>query len=76
MVDKAFFEYLKSQLYQVMGPVAEVMIEDEIREMGETPGNISIDRAPDLIIFLSRYIPREEKRILFLKAMAKKLRAE
>jgi|SaaInl8_200m_RNA_FD_contig_31_577632_length_423_multi_4_in_0_out_0_1 hypothetical protein len=73
ILEKEFLDYLKTQLSQVMGPLAEVIIKDEIREMGEELSKIPHHRAADLVFFIAQKIPREEKKKIFLETMIKRL---
>ncbi len=73
ILEDEFLSFLKAQLSQVIGPLAEVMIQDEIKAMGEELNKIPHHRAADLVLFLSRKIPREGKKAIFLEVMIKKL---
>jgi hypothetical protein len=74
MMGKDFFDFLSGQLSIAMGPIAEVLIEDELQEMGLDPVNIPRHRAAELVDLLARQIPREEKRIEFQQALLKKIK--
>ncbi|MCD6295994.1 MAG: hypothetical protein J7M30_02450 [Deltaproteobacteria bacterium] len=69
-----FFDYLNEQLSLATGPIADVLIEDAVDDMGFAPGRIPRHRAAELIDILARQIPREEKRIAFQQAMIEKIR--
>lgn len=69
-----FFDYLNEQLSLATGPIAGVLIEDAVDDMGLTLGRIPRHRAAELIDILARQIPREEKRIAFQQAMIEKIR--
>ena len=73
MLSKDFFDFLKTQMSMVMGHIAEVLIEDELKAMGEGPAEISIIRAAELVVFLSRQITREEKKVKFLQVLINKI---
>ncbi len=64
-----FLIVLKDYLSRIMGPVAEVMIDDEIKQMEEEKQSMLFERVPDLIIFLSDNIPDIQKKEIFLKDM-------
>lgn len=64
-----FLIILKDYLSRIMGPVAEIMIDDEIKQMGETKQSMLFERIPELIIFLSDNISDIKKRETFLKEM-------
>lgn len=73
-MDNKFSEVLKFHFIRAMGPLAEIVIEDEIRNMGEVPEHFPRCRTADLVRFLSRQIPRSESRIAFLKVMAREIK--
>ena len=74
MLDNAFYDVLRTQLSVAMGPIAEILIEDEVQDMGLEINRVPQYRAAELVDALARQIPREEKRVAFQQAMVKKLR--
>jgi len=74
LAGKDFFKLLSSELSRAMGPIAEVVIEDEISDMGEDPSRFPAHRAAELVDLLARQIIREERKVTFQQAMVKKLR--
>ena len=74
ILDKHFFDFLKTHLSLAMGPIAEFLIEDEIQELGEKPTKVPCHRAAELVELLARQIPREDKRVPFQQAMVKKIK--
>ncbi|MCW7755133.1 hypothetical protein OOT00_14185 [Desulfobotulus sp. H1] len=70
----SFMDFLEEHLALAIGPIASVMIEDEIELMDETWKKFPIDRAPELINLLARQIPREAKRMTFQQAMIQLLK--
>ncbi len=73
-ISKEFIDYMISQLANAMGPIAEVVFEDEIEPFGGDPTKIPKNRAAELITRLANEIPREEKRLEFQQAMVAKLK--
>ncbi len=73
-LDKAFFHYLSAELSRAMGPIADVVIEDEVSEMGESQLKFPSHRAAELVDLLARQILREERKVSFQQAMVRKLR--
>jgi len=73
-LDKSFFHYLSVELARAMGPIADVVIEDEINEMGERQLKFPAHRAAELVDLLARQILREERKVAFQQAMVRKLR--
>jgi predicted transcriptional regulator len=74
MLDKDFFEYLVAQLSLAVGPIAQVLIEDEVENLGYELSRFPGHRVTELIEMLAREIRREEKKNVFLKVMATKIR--
>ena len=74
MLDKDFFDYLVAHLSLAVGPIAQVLIEDEVETMGYELSQFPGHRAAELIDNLAQEIRREEKKKVFLKMMAAKIR--
>jgi hypothetical protein len=74
VMDASFFAKLRQHLSQAMGPIAAILIEDEIGDMGVSPEQFPRHLAADLIAALARQIPREEKRIAFQQAMIREIK--
>ncbi|MEA3279281.1 MAG: hypothetical protein U9Q38_01585 [Thermodesulfobacteriota bacterium] len=74
ILDNIFFDFLQSHLSLAMGPIAELLIEDEIIELSDESKTIPRHRAAELVDLLARQIPRKEKRIVFQEAMLKKIK--
>jgi hypothetical protein len=73
-LDEDFFDYLKSQLALAIGPIAEVIIEDVVIDLGQSLSQFPSYRAAELIDLISREIQREEKRNSFKQHMLNKIR--
>ena len=74
MLDSDFFEYLESHLSLAVGPIAGVLIEDELQQFGANAKRIPIQRAPELVNLLAHQIPRSDRRIAFQQAMVKMIK--
>ena len=74
MLDKDFFDYLVAHLSLAVGPIAQVLIEDEVENMGYELSRFPGHRAAELIDNLAQEIRREEKKNVFLKMLATKIR--
>ena len=74
MLDKDFFDFLVAHLSLAVGPIAQVLIEDEVENMGYELSGFPGHRAADLIDNLAQEIRREEKKDVFLKMLATKIR--
>ena len=73
-LDKDFFNYLMAHLSLAVGPIAQVLIEDEVAGMGYRLHQVPGHRVAELIDNLAREIRRDEKKDAFLKSMAVKIR--
>ena len=74
VLGKAFINELSMELSKAMGPIADVVIEDEIADMGESRERFPAHRAAELVDVLARQILREERKVAFQQSMVKKLR--
>jgi len=73
MLDNDFFEFLVAQLSIAIGPVAPVLIEDEVENLGYELSRFPGHRVAELVDRLAQEIRREEKKEIFLKMMAMKI---
>jgi len=73
-VDESFFAYLKEQLSLAIGPIAEIIIEEEIADLGYDPLKFPSKRAAELVDLVSREIQREDKKTTFKQNMIKKIK--
>ena len=74
MADDDFFNFLNTQLSLDVGPVAEILIEDEIVNMDHGISKFPAFRAAELVEILAMTIEREEKRSAFKLGMVNKLK--
>lgn len=74
MLDDDFLDYLNTQLSLAVGPVAEVLVEDEITNMGHIFSQFPASRVAELVEMLSSTIKREEKKSAFKLSMVNKIR--
>lgn len=74
MLDGDFFRYLINQLSLATGPIAGVLIEDEIHSLGYEVDQFPDYRARELVAKLAAEIRREEKKSIFIKNMINKIR--
>jgi hypothetical protein len=70
-VNGGFFEYLRHALSTAVGPIAAILIEDGVNDIGHTLSRFPQKHAAELVELLSRDIQREDKRNLFKKNMLK-----
>ncbi len=74
MVDGEFFNFLNAQLSLAVGPIAEVLIEDEIVNMGHGISKFPASKAAELVEMIAMTIGHEEKRSVFKVSMVNKLK--
>ncbi|MBT8357051.1 MAG: MarR family transcriptional regulator [Desulfobacterales bacterium] len=74
MVEGEFFNFLNAQLSLAVGPIAGVLIEDEIVNMGHGIASFPASKAAELVEIISMTIEHEEKRSVFKVSMVKKLK--
>ena len=73
VLDGDFFRYLVSQLSLATGPIAGVLIEDEIHDLGYEVDQFPGYRVTELIDRLAVQIRREDKKAIFIENMANKI---
>jgi hypothetical protein len=72
--DGEFIEFLISRMSVAIGPLGELVVKEELEEMGFNKENFPAARSAELINNLSREIQREDKRMEFKQAMLKKIK--
>ena len=65
---------MKEQLSLAVGPIAEIIIEEEMADLGYDPLKFPSKRAAELVDLVSREIQREDKKNLFKQNMIKKIK--
>ena len=73
-LDQDFLDYLNRQLAEAVGPIASVLVEDQISEAGFGIATVPVSQAAVLVDALAREIQREEKIKVFKVNMVKKMR--
>lgn len=74
VINAEFFDFLKIRLSLAMGPIAALIVEEEIQEFSNASNEIPLHRAAELVDLLSRQIHRDTKRVEFQQAMVKKIK--
>jgi hypothetical protein len=67
--DSDFFKRLTSELSIAVGPLASVLVEDVLEDLGCTMNNFPTNRAAELVQLLTEEITRDEKRQIFTQRM-------
>lgn len=73
-IDKSFYDYLLEELALAIGPMAEIIIDEEIKALDFDRNSFPVFRAPELIENISDSIPRNDKKIKFQQNMLVKLK--
>lgn len=68
-LDHTFLHAMRLNLARVIGPMAEILIDDVMAELGLSPSHIPADQAAEIINRLAREIPGEPSQIQFKKSM-------
>ncbi len=68
-LDHTFLHVMRLNLSRVIGPMAEILIDDVVAEMGLNSARIPADQAAEIINRLAREIPDESGQIQFKKSM-------
>ena len=70
MLDSNFFDFLTDWLSLTIGPIAQIMVADAVREIGHGAPQIPKSRGAELIELLARQISQKEH---FIRAAMEKL---
>ncbi len=73
-LDKEFIDYLTSQLSRALGPIAGLLVEEVVAEMGYSLKQFPSAQAAELIDLLARDIQRDEKKNPFKMNMINKIK--
>lgn len=74
MLDEDFLDTLSAEMSLAVGPIAEVIIEDAVVDLGLNPTQVPSHRAAELVELLAREIQRDEKKTEFKQNMIRKIK--
>ena len=74
MLDNDFFDTLNAEMALAVGPIAEVIIEDAVGDLGLNLAQVPSHRAAELVELLAREIQRDEKKVEFKQNMISKMK--
>ena len=74
VLDRAFFDSLSTAMARMVGPIAPILIDDAVADLGYEQSNFPIQRVAELIDALSVEIQKKEKRLAFQQGMMKMLK--
>lgn len=73
-VDEDFLDYLRLQLSHAVGPIAEILIEDTIVDLGHSRDSFPANQVAELVDLLAKEIQRDDKAIQFKKNIVEKIK--
>jgi hypothetical protein len=65
---------LKTQLSQAIGPIAEILLEDAVYDLGHDLDRFPASQVAELVDYLAREIQRQDKAIAFKQNILLKIR--
>jgi len=74
VLDRAFFNSLSTTMARMVGPIAPILIDDAVADLGYEQSNFPIQQVAELIDALSVEIRQKEKRLAFQQGMMKMLK--
>ncbi|MEW5737053.1 MAG: hypothetical protein AB1921_19565 [Thermodesulfobacteriota bacterium] len=74
VLDEGFLDMLDKELALAIGPIAEVVIEDAVADLGYSLDRFPSDQAAELIDYISQEIQREDRRNAFRQNMVAEMR--
>ena len=75
-VDSVFFRQLLDELALAIGPIASILIEDEVQDLGHDVKTFPSYLVTELVDRLAGEIRREEKKVIFIKNMVNIIRTK
>jgi predicted transcriptional regulator len=66
---RTFLQVVRMNLTRVIGPVAEIVLEDAVTELNLNPSEVPLEQAAELIQRIALDIPDEDSRIRFKKSV-------
>lgn len=73
-IDQEFFDFLITELSLALGPLAEIIVEDGVEDLGFTLQNFPENRAAELVNMLAQEIQRDQKKSEFKQNMVRKIK--
>jgi hypothetical protein len=73
-LDADFITFLRTQLSQAVGPIAEILFEDAAYDLGHQMDRFPANQVAELVDYLAREIQRQDKAIAFKQNILLKIR--
>ena len=74
VLGRSFFNSLSTTMARMVGPIAPILIDDAVADLGHEQASFPIQRVAELIDALSVEIRQKEKRLTFQQGMMKMLK--
>ena len=74
VLGRSFFNSLSTTMARMVGPIAPILIDDAVADLGHERSSFPIQRVAELIDALSVEIRQKEKRLAFQQGMMKMLK--
>jgi DNA-binding MarR family transcriptional regulator len=69
LVERHFLQSLRMSLTRIIGPMADIVVDDSVAELKLDAAGISVEQAAELINRIALEIPTEDSRMRFKKSM-------
>lgn len=73
-LDTDFIAFLSAQMSQAVGPIAEILLEDAVYDLGHDLNQFPALQVAELVDYLAREIRRPDKAIVFKQNVLSKIR--
>lgn len=73
-LDADFISFLRMQMSQAVGPIAEILLEDAVYDLGHDLDRFPANQVAELVDYLAREIQRQDKAIAFKQNVLLKIR--
>ncbi|MDJ0780402.1 MAG: hypothetical protein QNJ22_00445 [Desulfosarcinaceae bacterium] len=73
-LDADFIGFLRMQMSQAVGPIAEILLEDAVYDLGHELDQFPANQVAELVDYLAREIQRQDKAIAFKQNILLKIR--
>jgi len=73
VLDQVFLNFLSTSMARMIGPIASILIDDAMADLGHERASFPIQRVAELIDVLSLEIQQKEKRLAFQESMMQML---
>jgi thiamine biosynthesis protein ThiC len=68
-LNSSFMDTMRAEMSKAVGPIAEIIIEDIVADLGITIQTVPIYRAAELVALLAKEINRDDQKMVFQEKM-------